>query len=817
MKEISMIFAIILNQLISPLKITLIGVSMGEKGFRYVGKPIPRFDVDKVYGGALFASDIELPGMLYIKLVSAPYAHARIKRIDYSEALKIPGVVAIFTGEDFPYKVGIYAADRDVLAREKILYYGHPFAAVVAESLDIAEKAAEHIDIEVEPLPAVFTIEEALAPGAPVIHERLGEYRRAPFINPVPGSNIANRVKLRKGDAVKAMEEADVVVEETYRSDPQSHAYMETWAGAARVRSDGTIEVWSSHQSPFAVRNLLAMSLSIPVSRIVVHHLYTGGGFGGKAGLLLEHIPVLISMKLGGRPVYLSLNREENFYYMAQKPGFMFKMRTGASRDGKLVAHIGEYYLDAGAYADYTVNVIRSSTFMATGPYEIPHISVDGYAVYTNKVPTTAFRGFGVLELTSAFEQQMDILAEKLGIDPIEFRLINTLKPGSSITPTQEILAEDAGDPAGVIRRAAKLIEYHKPPEKPGEPWKVRGKGIAAAWKGPVQPPNAASSAIVKLNEDGSVDVLVGTGEFGQGTIVALAQIVSEELGIPIEKVRISPHRSTDLVPYTWQTVGSRGLFSDGQALLRAIQDLKEQIREVAARAFNVFKDEIEIKDGKACVAGKPKECLSLEQIALGYTFPNGETIHGPLIGRGSHVPSGTTYLDPETGKGSPKPFVTFVAGGVEVEVDLITMQVRVLKAAFVADTPFINPGLVAGQIYGGVLMGIGLALKEAISFDETGALRNPSFLEYWLPRVEDMPPEIVFDSLGVPQRNAPYGAKGVGELTALPWHAAIANAIYRAIGVRVREYPITPERLLKAIKEQRPELLEMLRKSMIG
>ncbi|MDT7889224.1 MAG: xanthine dehydrogenase family protein molybdopterin-binding subunit [Desulfurococcales archaeon] len=790
---------------------------MVEKGYRYVGRPVQRFDVDKVYGGAVFASDLEIPGMLYIKLVSAPYAHARIKRIDFSEALKVPGVVAVFTGSDFPYKVGIYAADRDVLARGKILYYGHPFAAVVAEDLDIAERAAELIDLDVEPLPAVFTIEEALAPGAPVIHEGLGGYRRASFINPVPGSNIANRVKLRKGDAYKAMEEADVVVEETYRSDPQSHAYMETWAGAAMVRSDGTIEVWSSHQSPFAVRNLLAMSLNIPVSRIVVHHVYTGGGFGGKAGLLLEHIPVLISMKLGGRPVYLSLNREENFYYMAQKPGFLFKMRTGASKDGRLVAHIGEYYLDAGAYADYTVNVIRSSAFMATGPYEIPHISVDGYAVYTNKVPTTAFRGFGVLELTSSFEQQMDILAEKLGLDPVELRLKNALKPGSSTTPTQEVLAEDAGDPAGVIKRVAELIEYHKPPERPSEPWRVRGRGLAAAWKGPVQPPNAASSAIVKLNEDGSVDVLVGTGEFGQGTITALAQIVAEELGIPVEKVRISPHRSTDLVPYTWQTVGSRGLFSDGQALLRALQDLKEQIREVAARAFNVFKDEIEIRDGRACVAGKPRECLSLEQIALGYTFPSGETIHGPLIGRGSHVPSGTTYLDPETGRGNPKPFVTFVAGGVEVEVDLITMEVRVLKAAFVCDTPIVNPGLAAGQIYGGLLMGIGLALKEAIEFDETGALRNPSFLEYRLPRVEDTPPEIISESLGVPQRNAPYGAKGLGELTALPWQAAIANAIYRAIGVRVKEYPITRERLLKAVMEQRPELLEMLRKTLVG
>ncbi len=785
--------------------------------YKYVGKPVPRQDISKVFGDAMYAYDVKLPRMLYAKLVGSTYAHARIKRIDYSDALKVPGVVKVFTGKDFPFKVGIYAADRDVLARDKVLYYGHPVAGVVAESLEAAEEAAELISVEYEPLEPVLTIEDALKPDAPLVHERLGEYRHASFINPRPGTNIANYLKLRKGDVKKGFEEADIIVEKEYREPLISHAYMENWVGVARVRSDGTVEVWSSHQSPFAVRYLLAASLNIPVGKIVVHHLYVGGGFGGKAGLLLEHIPVLFSMKLNGRPVRLELNREENFLYMAQRAGYLFKMKTGAKRNGRLVAHYGEYYLDAGAYADYTVNIGRSVGFVPTGPYDIPNIYVDSITVYTNKVPTTAFRGFGMQEMHFAFEQQIDLIARELGIDPLKIRLINALIPGKSYLPTQVRLREDAGDPAGTMRRAAELIGWGSPKEGTDKPWKFRGRGIAAFWKGPVQPPNAASSAIVKVNEDGSIDVLVGTGEMGQGTITALAQIVAEELGIPVEKVRVSPVRSTDAVPYTWQTVGSRGLYSEGQALLRALNDLKKQMRSIASRVFNVFEDEIEIKDGKACVKGKPWNCIKLEEMALGYTFPNGSTIHGPLIGRGSHVPSQTTYLDPETGKGEPKPFMTFGAGAVEVEVDLLNMKVRVIKASLVLDTPVINPGLALGQAYGGIVMGVSITLGEKLEFTEDGKLVNPNLTDYKVSRAGDIPDEMIVDFLGVGQRNAPYGAKGIGELTMIAWPAAIANAIYDAIGVRITELPITPDKLLKAIKEQRPELLKLLDEHIMG
>ena len=777
--------------------------------YRYVGKSVPRIDTDKVTGEAEYPFDFELPGMVYAKLVASPYAHARIVKIDYKKALEVPGVIAVFTGKDFPFKVGIYAADRDVLAREKALYIGHPVAAVVAETLEAAEKAAELIEVEYEPLKAVFDPKEALKEDAPILHEKLGEYRHAVFITPVPGTNIANRVKLRKGNIEEGFAKADEVIENEYYEPLISQGYMENWVGVARVKRDGTVEIWSSHQSPFAVRNLLALSLGLPIHKVVVHHMYAGGGFGGKAGLLLEHIPVLLSMKIGGRPVKLELNREENFHYMAQRAGYYFKMKTGATKDGKLVAHWGEYILDAGAYADYTVNIARAVTFKPIGPYEIPNIHIDTYCVYTNKVPTTAFRGFGMMEMHFAFERQMDLLAKKLGIDPVEFRVKNALVPGKSYTATQELLRTDAGAPAEAIKRAAEEIGWGMPSEKPKEPWLYRGKGIAAFWKGPVQPSNAASSAIIKLNDDGSVDVLVGTGEMGQGTITALAQIVAEELGIPIEKVRIAPMRSTDMVAYTWQTVGSRGLFSEGQSVLRALEDLKNQIKEVASQIFKVHKDLIEIKDGKACVEGEPWHCVTFAEIALGYMFPDGTTIGGPLIGRGSYVPAANTLLDPETGKGKPAPFYTFGAGAVEIEVNVLTGEIKILKAVAVLDTPVINPALAEGQVYGGIVMGSNIALREELKFSPDGRLLNPNFTDYKVARAGDMPLEMKAVFLGVGQSDAPYGAKGIGELTMIPWPAAIANALANAIGVEIKALPMSPENVVKAIKEQRPELLE--------
>ena len=790
--------------------------------YKYIGKSVPRIDKDKVLGGAEYAFDFEIPGMLWAKLVGSPYPHARIVSIDYSDALKVPGVVKVFTGKDFPFKVGIYAADRDVLARKKVLYYGQPVAGVVAESLDVAEEAAGKISVEYEPLPYSLSVDESLSPNALIIHEEMKNYKHAIFIYPEPGTNVAHHTKVRKGDADKALKEADVVAEKTYRLPLLTHYYLEPWTGVARVRSEGTAEVWSSHQSPFAVRELLSKSLNIPMNKLVVHHLYTGGGFGGKAGLLLEHVPLLFSMKLGGKPVKLRLTARENFYFMAQRAGYVLKMKTGATKDGKIIAHWGEYYLDAGAYADYTVNMARAMGLTATGPYEIPNVHVDSYAVYTNKVPTTAFRGFTMQELHFAFESQIDELAHELGIDPADFRARNAFIPGKSFTAIGERLKEDAGDPLTPVIEVKKMLSDTEAGSRKDKPWIIRSKGIAAFWKGPFQPSSAASSAIIKVNEDGSVDILVGTSEMGQGTITALTQVVAEELGILPERIRVSPHRQTDMVPYTWQTVGSRGLFSESMSLLMACNDLKEQIKEAASVAFTVNKEMIEVKNGKACVIGESWHCIPIEKLALGYMNEKGVTVGGPLIGRGYYVPPRNVLTDPETGQvmeeGHLAPFYTFGAGGVEIEINVLTGEIKVLKAVTVLDTPEVNPGLAEGQVIGGAVMGINIALREEIKYDvrrefrgiyPDGMLLNPCLTGYIVARAGDIPDKFEWKFLGVKQKDAPYGAKGIAELTMIPWPAAIANAVYNGIRVRITDLPLTPERVVAEIKKQRPELLE--------
>ncbi len=792
--------------------------------FKVVGKSIPRIDgFIKASGEAQYAFDLELPGMLWAKLVRSTIAHGIIKKIDYSEALKVKGVVAVVTGKDLPYKLGIYVGDRDVLAVDKVLWYGQPVVAVIAESLEAAEEAAEKVVIEYESLPAVLDPEETLKPNAPILHPKLGEYRRAPGFNPVPGTNIASKYELKKGDPEKAFKEADIVIENKFKAPMVSHVYLETMNVIAWYHRDGTIEIWSSAQSPFAVRYLMSASLGIPLHKIIIHRPFVGGGFGGKAGLNLEPLVALLSKHAGYKPVRLLLSREENFYIAPVRTGIVAYIKTGARKDGRIIAHESTYIFDSGGYADYAVNVARAAWYKCTGPYDIPNAHCISMAVYTNKVYATAFRGFGHMEFHWAVERQLDILAHELGIDPLEIRLKNALLPGKGILPTGEKLREDAGRLDQCLIEAAKAIDWGKPPEKPKEPWKVRGKGIAALFKGPAEPPNAAASAIVKFNEDGSVDVLVGTTDYGQGTITSLAQIVAEELGLPIEKVHVRFYLDTDANAYTWQTVGSRSTFQDGNAVLMAARDAKRKILEIASQVLHVRPENLELRDEKVCVKGEPWECVSLQEVVFGYTYPNGHAIGGPVIGVGYHIPERRTYLDPTTGRapdgspGAPTIFITFGAQAVEIELDLLTGKVEVLRYAGAFDIgKAINPLLVKGQIYGGAVMAMSLGLFEELRYGKDGRLLNPNLTDYKVARAGDIPKEMIPIIIENPQADGPYGARGLAENVMIALPAAIANAIYNAIGVNIYEMPMTPENILKAIKEQKPELIEKAKKALM-
>jgi len=777
----------------------------------YIGKPIPQYDSYlKVTGTATYAFDIELAGMLYAKLVTSPHAHARIVKVDTSKAQNVPGVVAVATGAEFPYRLGIYVGDRDVLAIDKVRWVGHPVAAVIAESLEAAERGIDQVEVEYEPLPGIFDPGEALKPNAPIIHEKMSEYRVSPAFKPIPGTNIANQFKLVRGDAESGLQEADIIIEGEFEIPHVSHGFMELQSIIADYKKDGTVEIWTSTQSPFSTRYLMALSLGIPVNKVIIKAPLCGGGFGGKVGIGWEPLVALLSKKAGYKPVKLVLSRKEQFCSAPVREGFHASVKAGFKKDGKLFAYQARFVMDAGGYADYTVNVCRAAGYSSEGCYEVPNIQCESLAVYTTKVPTSAMRGFGYPESHWALERVMDMAAEKLKLDPVEIRLKNLLKPGISETGTGERLREDAGDPVSVAKSVAKSIGWGLPSQKPTRPGRFRGKGIALCLKGPAQPPNAAASAIIKFNEDVSVDLLIGTGSFGQGTPTGLCQLVAEELGIPFDKVHVGLVRSTDVSAYTWQTVGSRGLFTDGAALMDAVKDAKDQIREVAAQVLKVRPEELEIADERVSLRGVPWHGLQLSEVVFGYTYPDGRSIGGPIIGRGKFMSALTTYLDPDTGQGVPTIFHTFGGTGVEIEVDVLTGVIEIIKASQAYDVgKAVNPLLLKGQIDGGFIMGQSVALYEEVLFDEQGWVLNPNLSNYKILRAKEAPTEIDGILIETPQNDGPHGARGIGELVMIGVAPAIANAIFHAIGVQITKLPMSPENVWRAIQQQRPDLIE--------
>jgi CO/xanthine dehydrogenase Mo-binding subunit len=758
-----------------------------------------------------FVADMEVSGMLYGKFLRSPHAHARILKINTKRAEQHPGVVAVITGDAFPYRMGLYVRDKMVLAKDKVRWAGEPVAAVAAESEEAAEEAIELIEVKYEPLPSVFDVNEALKPGAPLVHEDLAQYEHSPVFTPVPGTNIANIFKIRKGNPEEGFKRATTIVENEFWMPQVSHVPMEPRACVAQYFQDGSTELWTCAQSPFAVRYILSHALGIPLQKINVHVPHVGGGFGGKAGINFEPLVVLLSKFSGNRPVKLLLTREEEFTTAPLRQGFYGWIKTGVDADGKITAEQMKYVYDAGAYADYGVNIGRAAGYSCTGPYEVPNIQCDSITAYTNHPYGTAFRGFGHLEFLWAIERQLDLIAQKIGLDPMEIRLRNALRPGS-ITATGEVLREDAGRVDQCIKAVAENIGYGKKETHPDKS-KRYGMGLAALWKAPAMPPNAASAAIIKFNEDGSANLSVGVTEIGQGTTTSLAQMAAEELGMPVEKIRVVPERITDLTPYSWQTVASRNLFMEGRAVIAAARDAKEQILDMAAHALRAPKTDLVLENEMVYPKGRPKNGISLQQFAMGYTYPDGTAIGGPVMGRGSYVPRALTYLDPETGQGFPALKWTFGAQAVKIEVDIETGEVRTLKVASAFDIgKAINPLLVQGQVYGGVLQSLSIGLMEGYVYDEQGKMLNSNLTDYKIARASDMPDEHLVTIIENPQADGPYGARGIGELTMLSIPPAIASAIFNATGVNMFNLPMTQESVWTAIKQQKPRLLESAR-----
>ena len=764
--------------------------------YSVIGKSVPDIDIiKKAKGSAVYATDIKLPGMLYGKILRSEYPHARILNINASKAKRLPGVEAVITGKDIPpTHWGIVIKDKHVFAVDKVRCIGDEVAGVVAIDTDTAEEACELIEVEYEELPAVFDPVEALKEDAPLLHERLEEYEHISSVRPVPNTNISSKFKLRRGNVDEGFRQADYIFEDEFKVPSIHTSPLEPMACLAQVDAIGNITIWSSTQSPYEIRDTIADYLGIPFNKVRVIVPFLGGGFGGKFHVKGELACVIMSQFVR-KPVKLVFTREEVFTAGGVRHPLIIKVKTGVNKDGTIAGRHCTEIWDSGAYADAGPRIMWRAIQSAGGPYNIPNIWVDSYNVYTNNPVACAYRGFGANQPTWAIESHMDIIAEKLNLDPLEFRLKNSLEEGS-ICPT------------GQVAHAVGLRECLRTLEDKGnwsklkqEKKKYTGVGVACFHKSTRTP--TSGSAFVKVNEDGSVDLMVSLVDMGQGTGTVLAQIVAEELTVPLEKVSVSMP-DTQTTPYYSATTGSRSAFVLGSAVKMAAIAAKKELLAVASPLLGVEAEKLELEDGKVLVKGSSGKEMSFSALPIGGDkFVSG--VGCPVIGAGffSSADKGT-IPDLETAQASKSSlFWMYGAHLAEVEVDADTGKVKVKRILAVHNVgKALNPLLLEGQCEGGVSMAIGEALYEEL-IREKGKTLNDTFLDYTLPTFMEVPEKMESVFIEVPHNESPYGNIGIGEAVALGASAAIGNAIYNAIGTRIKELPITGEKIVKALREK--------------
>lgn len=768
-----------------------------------IGENVARVDVqEKASGAALFTDDIQFgSNLLHARIKRSPLPHAIIQSIDISQAERLPGVKAVVTGADFAGRIGLYLKDRHIFARDRVRFIGEPVAGVAAISEEIAEKALDLIRVEYEPLQPIFHPLDAIKPDAPLIHPDLGSYEVVNFIFPEPGTNISNHFKIRKGDVERAWAQCTAVVEREYYIPHIQHVPIETHVAVAQVSHSGKITLWSSSQSPFAQRDLIAKTLGFSPSDVRVISPYVGGGFGCKAGVTMEALPIVIAMKAKGFPVKLRLTREEEFYTNFVRQALVIRLKMGCDQAGNLLALENTMYWDGGASTEYGVNITRAGGYSSTGPYDVPNVKTDSYCVYTNNIIGGPYRGFGMSELHTGIEQCVDELADALGMDKVEFRLRNVVQGGDTLATGMTM------HPTGIkecIQKVAAAVDWGKT-SKSTEPYLKRGKGIAIMWKAPAMPPNPGSSATIKLNEDGTLLLGIGGQEIGQGTFTVMAQLAAATLGVPVKAVRIAKPVDTDYSPYEWQTVASRLTWSMGNAVLAAAQDARRQILAIVAEAWKENVDDLDVLDG-VVISRKTEKEIKLKDFAV-YGIPKENFegwIGGPIFGRGKFMPTYVTGLDKETGQGK-RAVVHYTTGAqaFEIEVDTRTGKLHVLRAAAAFDVgKAINPDLVRAQMEGGLIQGLSSALFEQMIFKE-GTMQNPNFVDYRIATTVDLPDEMMTFIVEVPQDDGPFGARGVGEHPMVPTVAGIANAIQDALGIRMQGPPFTAEKILLTLQSQ--------------
>lgn len=756
--------------------------------FRYIGKPIPKVDaLERVTGTARFGADLKLQGMLYGKVLRSPHPHAIIRRIDTSRALALEGVKAVVTADDLPPleearaafggELMIDLADlrRLTIAHDKALFEGHAVAAVAATTPEIAEAALDLIHVDYEVLPVVENALEAMKPDAPLLHPTL--YTRTLGEKPTKPSNIATIVETGFGDLEKAWAEADVVVEQSFETQMVHQGYLEPQACVAWVDAEGKINVWTATQGTFNAQRMLSALLKIPLHQINVIPAEIGGAFGGKIYVILEPLAILLSRK-AGRPVKMVMDRAEVFRATGPASPAYITVKAGAKRDGHLTGLYAKVVMDAGAFPGAP---IQGATWCIFAPYKAPAMKVEAYDVVTNKPRVQAYRAPGSTAVAFATETTLDMLAERLGMDPLELRLRNAAEEGDT-----NVTGQKYGRIG--VKAVLQAVKNHPHWNTPLE-GKNRGRGMAmGAWMGAT----LTSSSQVIVNVDGTVNIVTGQVDL-TGTRTTMLQMVADMLQLPLEQISIRVG-DTASTPYTDLSAGSRTTFTQSAALARACQSVLEQMKERAAEALSkpdrrLTTHDIEYGDGKFWVKNDPEQVIPWRQVAA-LTRTRGT---GPIVGTGT-----VTRLQPAN---------EFAAQLCDVEVDPETGKVKILRFTIFQDVgKAINPTQVEGQMQGGAAQSIGWALHEYYAWDK-GKLRNPTLLDYREPTALDLP---MLDTciVEVPAPDGPFGVRGVGEPPIVPAPAALANAIYRAVGVRLTKLPMTPEAVFWAIqaKKQAPQ-----------
>src|SRR5690625_3997132 len=612
----------------------------------------------------------------------------------------------------------------------------------------------------------------------------------------IPNTNIANKTKIRKGNMEQGWKASEVIIEEEFAFNPSDHIALEPRVATAEIGKDGQVRIESSTQGPFYVRKLLSDFFHIDAGKILFRSPYVGGAFGGKGCLQLEFIVYLASFAVGGKKVRLVNSREEDIISSPVHLGLQATIKLGATKTGVLQAAEYHFYFDSGAYSDMGAGMSKAGAVDCTGPYKIDHVYCDSHCMYTNRPYATSFRGFGHPELTFVMESALDELAKKLQIDPIDLRLINAIKPGDT-TPTQTHLnASNLGDVSACIKRLKKLIDWQGPKKQLLTNGKIRTKGISAFWKTSSTPPNATAGVILTFNTDGSVNLNCAAIEHGQGTKTTLAQILAERLQLDMKKIHVSIDVNTKYDPHQWKTVASSTTYLAGRAVLAAADDAIRQLKQIGSVALKAMPDDLSVGNGSVYITDSPEFYVKIKDVANGYKYPDGNSVGGLVIGKGSHIVRHLTPLDPETGYGKPGPQWTVGAQAVEVEYDPALHTYQLIHAATVLDAgKVINPKAAIGQMRGGMYLGLSWASRETLLFDEDGIVLNGQLRTYDVLRLSEAPKYLV-QFVETPLQDGPYGARGIGKYRVIGMAGDLANSLTNAMDSRVNELPITPELL---------------------